>query len=336
MNELFEVIASDLGISRCKNETEDNYINRICYSSIGVWCLSLSFSKINEINGISKNTHTTMLNNIIGEYCIIQEPFSEYILDNKRGHKLSSRIRDLYENVGYLVTNQNNKNTISPYGLRVNTKEYKDLYLGLSKFGLFEMNGLGVFTDSLRYSMSVNEFLVRDKLTAEELVTFNYDICDFEDRDFDINEFMFFNPLLKKAPSQSWQSNMETDYSIARKNVTGPYFRVIKKLNGKLVFSEEFSQPNMNQFYKDDFRRLYFALKAYYGNNQPIWISKMDDNYISIRLSAKLPFREYYLLLLTSWPIGNVFNTRKYILRKELLPFIKEAFKNIYISVEES
>ena len=45
MNKLILQIAQDLNIPIFLEETEDDYINRILYSALGVWCLNLAERK---------------------------------------------------------------------------------------------------------------------------------------------------------------------------------------------------------------------------------------------------------------------------------------------------
>lgn len=334
MNELFMAMSSDLCIPAYKNEQESSYIGRICFSGLGLWCLFLALNEANRKKGISKNSQTKYLVELIQNYNSIEKGLGSYLNDSQNKKSLAAKIRQVYENVGYLSTDSN-KSILANYGVRVSTNSKKDLYLGIPSSETIEMNGLGVYVDAKEESLEVERFLARKNLSEQELITSRFDLCDFEERDIDVSELSFFNPFLKVAPSQAWQKGMAADYSIARASLNGPYYRVIRDPSGKLFFCEEIYNDLDKGLYAKDFRTLYFALRAYYNNPLPVWISHKDEYYSTIQLSAKLPEREYALLLLSSWPVGNVFNTNQYLIRNELISMVTEALKAVYFSVKE-
>lgn len=332
MNELITRMALDLKIKQYEGEPIVDFYGRVIYSGIGLWCLELSKEENSERKGISKNGQTIKLDRLLKEYERIIPGIEAYFIDTKARESFPTKVRQLYEAVGYLQTNEENRNCPIPYDIEVDTNGYKNLYIGTNRKFPLEMNGLGVFLTAGGEIFNVKQFLARDSLSNDVFIEAHYDICDFEERDIDLNSLQYFNPLLKSAPSQCWGNQLETDYSIARKSIFGPYYRIIRK-DEKVWFYEE--QNSGRGLYSEDFRRLYFALRNYYGNPQPAWVMNVDKRYSKVRLSAKLPAREYYLLLLCAWPLNNAFNTQEYLIRKELLPMIINALATIGVIVKE-
>lgn len=332
MNKLIAKMAEDMKIEPYDGELQNEFNCRVIYSALGLWCLTLSENKNNGIMGITKRQHSIMLRTLIDNYFMIEPKLSEYLTSPKNGEKFYIKIRELYENTGYLLTDETNKNRLSYYERQVSTGSNNDLYIGIPKDTSLEFNGLGVFCKQSSEAISVNEFIMRDNTTNVDYIKLKYDICDFENRDIDNRELEFFNPLLKSAPYQSWGQHMETDFSIARKGVYGPYYRVMRSDDEILYFEQIETEKGL---YAEEFRRLYFALRKHYENPQPIWVIDKDGEYVELQLTAKLPTREYCLLLLSAWPISNAFNSQKYLLKKNLLPMISSALNNIDVYVKE-
>lgn len=338
MNDLFLKMSADLRIERCKAESESEYICRICYSALGAWCLYYSQGNSIDVKGVSKKSVTIMLDTLINEYQCLEPLMAEYFKDSKHGECISRKIREMYEDVGCLITMpDSNRVTTSEYHYRVNTNTDKDLYLGILPIGSFEMNGLGVYVNKNDNALSVKDFIVRDDLNLGEYIESRYDICDFDEIDINLDELTFFDPYKKTAPSNAWVKGVQSDFSIARKAIFGPYYRVIRDRHGNLYYADEKHIDTERGLYSEEFRRLYSSLRAYYDNPIPVWINKVvgDDNYVKLVFASKLPSREYYYILMSAWPMGNVFGTREYLIKKEYVPIITEVLNAIGMDVKE-
>ena len=62
-------------------------------------------------------------------------------------------------------------------------------------------------------------------------------------------------------------------------------------------------------------------------------IEKIDDIYSKLIVQGHLPNREYYLLLLVSWPDRYAFNKTEFIIKNSFLPFVSEVIANLGIEV---
>jgi len=126
---------------------------------------------------------------------------------------------------------------------------------------------------------------------------------------------------------------METDCSVARNGKLGPYFRVMRDENGSIQFADEPIEAQDDSFDSYEYRRLYFALKAHYHNPLKATISRRDSDYSKIRVRGHLPNREYYFLLLLSWPENNAFDKVNFIIRNYFVPEVVSVLINIGIEV---
>jgi hypothetical protein len=140
----------------------------------------------------------------------------------------------------------------------------KFLFFGFPN-GAHEINGLGVFTNTTEYLVDMKGFLIRDNLSSEAYFSTRFDSIDFYERDIDLSELEFFNPKSNNVPSMSWGKSLETDCTIARKTETGPFYRIMK-INNEMQFADEPIEQQSDSFTSYEYRRLYFALKAHYGN----------------------------------------------------------------------
>ena len=68
MNELFHIMADDMGLISYKNEPSECYAYRIAYSALGIWCLKSALSQKESIKGISKQSQSILLHNLSEKY----------------------------------------------------------------------------------------------------------------------------------------------------------------------------------------------------------------------------------------------------------------------------
>ena len=206
------------------------------------------------------------------------------------------------------------------------------LFFGIPNMA-YNINGLGVFSRPTLYKITKKEFLIRDDLTCEEYFRSQYDPIDFYDRDIDLSKLDFFNPQMNNAPSQSWGKRLETDCTVAQDTKTGSFFRMMK-VDDILQFPDEPLEQQNDSFTSYEYRRLYFAMKAHYGKPVKATITKYDEVYSKIRLGGHLPNREYYFMLLLSWPENNAFDKANFIIRNDFLNEVTAVLTNIGIEIK--
>lgn len=321
-----------MGIKRFRGETEDSFIYRICYSALGQWCLRIAQNSSEGVIGTTKNNQTIVLSELLLRYSEVFPTIAEKFVNTSRQQmNLPIHIRRVYEETGYLLTDNNNRNRLANFGRSISIGK-TSLFYGVPNT-TYCVNGLGVYINPTAYQVSTREFLLRDDLTYEEYFQSQFDIIDFYDRDINLDELQFFNPLSNDSPSQSWSRSMETDCSIARKSEGGPFYRVIRKSDFSLQFADEPVEPSNDSFTSYEFRRLYFALKAHYKRPLKASITKQDEEYSKIRIGGHLPNREYYYLLLLSWPLNNAFDKVNFLIKNDFLFEVASSLKNIGIEI---
>lgn len=332
MNELLITMSEDMGIKRFLGETEESFTYRILFSALGQWCLRMADNRSAGNYGTTKHNQTIMLNDLMDKYSKIFLIASDRFVDTSNQHtSFPVFIRRVYEETGCLLTDEGNRNKIANYGRSIMLGD-KALFFGLPESD-YTVNGLGVFTDPTDYRVSAKDFLIRDNLTSEDYFNSRFDPIDYYDRDIDLNELEFFNPLSRNVPSRSWEKQPQTDCTLARKSELGPFYRVMR-ISGGLQFVDEPVEPQSDRFTSYEYRRLYFALKAHYGEPLKGIITKMDDEYSMIRVGGYLPNREYYYLLLLSWPMNGAFDKVNYLAHNNLVEEIINTLEHIGIKIE--
>lgn len=338
MNTLLTTMSEDMGILSYQNESYSSFVYRICYSALGQWCLKTSQNLCGDIIGTSKHNQTSVVKKLMLHYSEIFPEISGKFSDGiVASVNFPVHIRRVYEETGYMLTDQNNKNRLANYGRGIVIGN-EILYFGEFKDN-FNVNGLGVFQKraecNAAFILKINDFLIRDTLSIESYIKGKYDFLDFYIKEIDLNEYEFFNPLVKKSPSQCWSKKCYSEYSIARKDELGPYYRVIKDSGGSIMFADETSDTQNDNSTDYEYRRLYFALKFYYNNPLIARIHRIDEEYSRLRIYGYLPNREYYFLLLVSWPIYSAFDKCNFLIKSTFVPDIEIMLNNIGIIVQE-
>lgn len=322
MNELIRAMSSDMKIIPYEGEPPESFVYRIIYSALGRWCLEAARAE----GGISKHGQTILLNDLTEKYCELFPTIKE-MLFQKSKTPLSLFIRHLYEETGYLITDSKNQNHLVSYhrGLVIGSRH---LLYGLSKCA--DMEGLGSFSEDVSYTIPWREALLRDSLTCEEYVSSAFDVTIFSQRDVTEESLQYFDPNRNAAPSSSWGDEMVTNMTIARNVSNGAYYRVMR-YNDEILYFEEVPNLGTDGLTDFEYRRLYFALKNINGHPVRAQIQSLDNLYAKISLGGHLPNREYFLMLLCSWPCRMYCNKREFIIKKENLLFINEVLKNLGI-----
>lgn len=332
INELLKAMSDDMKIFRFQGETEDAYIYRLCYSALGQWCLSVARNKDGTSIGTSKHNQTIVLNELLARYIELFPTVAERFVDTgNQPIGVSVAFRRAYEETGYLITDENNHNKLVNYGRSIKLGN-QSLFFGLPQV-IHAINGLGVFAAATTYEVTLTDFLIRDSLSCDQYFKMQFDPVDFYERDIDLRELEIFNPLSGRVPSQSWSKEMTTDCSVARRFETGPFYRVIRTSNG-IMFTDEPIEVQTDSLTSYEYRRLYFAMKSHYGNPLRIWITKLDEDYSKIRVGGHLPNREYYLMLLLSWPEHSAFDKVNFIIKNSLLEHALTVLENIGLKVK--
>lgn len=333
MNELVTSMSADMNIDRCHGETEDSFVYRLCFSAMGQWCIRTAQNVSGRTIGTTKHNQTIVLNELMARYGEVFPTAADRFFDtNDPRLNLPAHIRKVYEQTGYLLTDESNRNRLANYGRCIPIANTA-LFFGIPN-ATYVVNGLGAYSYPTAYKVSGKEFLIRDGLTWEGYFQSQFDIIDFHDKSINIEDLEFFNPLSNNVPSLSWGRRMETDCSVARKSERGPFYRVMRVEDAPMQFADEPGEPQNDSFTSYEFRRLYFALKAHYDNPLRATITKQDAEYSKIRLSGHLPNREYYYLLLLSWPVDNAFDNVNFLIRNRFIPEVTDTLMNIGIDVK--
>lgn len=315
MNELINIMADDMNIRPYTNEPAESFGCRVIYSALGLWCLKSALSEKENKKGISKSAQSILLHDLSKKYIELC-PMAKHFMFGPRNIDIAVFIRNIYEQTGYLLT-LDNYNVLNNSGETVRISDTDYLYFGLPAT-CYIVNGLGIHCRSGKHEVKLNDFLIRDSLTPEEYLKVKYDECDFDERDIDVKELEFFNPFYYGNISSSWHGHMKCNMTMARKSTMGPYYRVIRKENGTLLYADDNSMDELDALTGAEFRRLYVALKQHYDNPMQLLICPIDEKYSYIRILGQLPNREYFYLLMNAWPRYVFSDRNNFIIRNEL------------------
>ena len=333
MNKLIKIMAYDMGIRPYDGEPEGSYGFRIIYSALGIWCLESALCERGGEKGISKNAQSILLHNLAEQYSDLC-PDSREKLFGYRKSDIAVFIRNLYEQAGYLLTLENNYNVLNKSGETVELSEDDYLYLGLPPWG-FSIQGLGIHSKNNGNSIDLSDFLIRDSLNVEQYIAVNYDDCDFEQKEININELEFFNPCYYGKASNAWCRHMPTNMTMARRSINGPYYRVKRDEDGILIFADEYSSGDIDSLTGAEFRRLYVALKHYYDNPMQILVCPINERYTHIKVLGQLPNREYYYLLLNAWPKNDFADRYNFIISNKLTAQVSTVLEKVGFSIRK-
>ena len=329
MSDLLKTISRDLSIEPYYGESSFDYCYRVCYSALALSLLYSSRSVEAGRIGISKKAQTDLLSRMLNEY-------EQYLsLDSRRlirdSHIFINHFRRVYEETGYLVQDDRGFEVIASFGRTVPI-DCRHLFFGIPDDICF-MRGLGVFTNTPENEDNLFDVFLRDTLSPDEYILCTYNPLDFEYRDIDPSTLEFLNPLLRKPPSSSWRPEIHTRRTVAKSKESNTMYRVICEDDGKLLFADISTLAEKDSLTSYETRRLYIALKEHYGEPAVAWFNQIDDSYYEINLSAHLPTREYYFLLLCSWPKKHAFNRTEFVTTAEILPTVEMMLHNIGVKI---
>ena len=327
MNDLISCMAKDMKITSYANESQNSFTYRVLFSALGQWCLYVLKEGRENRYGKTKHYQTELLNNLIQKYNeIYPETREQLTLEDS---SLSLLIRHIYEETGYIFTDEFNRNHLNRTSMCV---DFGNRKLSLNLAHNAEINGLGIYNDLSTDCISWREFIVRDNLTVNQYVNANFEIVSFDKAQNQLDDIQYFNPLSQLSPSQSWGTKAYTNYTIGRKSAIGPFY-LIQNYDGEIFCCLERASDTSETITAFEYRRMYFALKAYYNNPVKMRVHRVDSEYSRLRFSAHLPNREYYLLLLLSWPDKYAGNKTEFLVKNVFLEFITEVMMNLGIKV---
>ena len=318
-------MANDMRIRPYTYESAASFCYRVVYSALSRWCLISAYTDNGK--GVSKRYQTLCLNELLDKYTKLFPIDGAFTSEDESA---SVFIRSIYEELGFFASAGNGYNRIRQNPLIV---DLSGLHLLIGYHPASKSTGIGLQVDGSYNAIPWKDYIGRNDIEIKDYLDANFSLVRFEAREFERDSLQFFNPKSNKTPSNSWQKSITTSRTVARCSEQGPYYCVIE-LDGELLFSEELIAKTDASIEAFEYRRLYFALKKYYGYPVCANITHLDEDYSELTVHAHLPNREYYLLLLLCWP-KEVFNNKySFIIDNNQLQAAKELLSNIGIDVK--
>ena len=166
MNDLLSAMAQDMRINKYRDESDQSFAYRVCYSALGMWSLNLARSSFEDHAGISKRGMTIYLEKLIAQYENLFPGLDIRFAEDRPLRHLPKLIRRLYEETGYLILNGSNCLELTKRGRTVSIGNGVLFFGGTNSEN--EVNGLGIYTNRHQHKSSIKEILIRDSLTPEE------------------------------------------------------------------------------------------------------------------------------------------------------------------------
>lgn len=341
MNELLNRIAKDLNIIKYSNESDESYTSRLIYSAIGLRLLTSGKKTIDKENGITQHAQTRITKSLLKRYIGFFPQCKKYFYPSgdESEDDLVAFIRIIYEETGYLLKAKDGLYTLNKGNEFIRLSDDINLFFGIPK-GKFTMSGLGINTFKRidhGTEKNIKEFLIRDDLTPYEFVDLNYCEYNFEEKNIDTNNLEFFDPLSGKNFYKSWgniKNIKNVNKTIARDTVTKDYYKVLLDKNKDLLFFDRIiNEQNNSKMSQGEYYRLYLALRSYYKDPPEVNIVNVDKEYSILSLSFLIPNREYFFLFLNGWPLRNIEDNYKFLIKNYIVESCVEILQNIGFKV---
>ena len=246
-------------------------------------------------DGISKIGMTKRLNELVQHMANAADVLEYFTCENEDAGRT---IREQYEFSGCIALDENNR--------------------------LHFVRGLPNFTSIIE----------RDGMTNNEFIRSQYCALDFDDvQDYLLQGAEYFAPTANCAFSRAWRNTPLVERTVLRTAMTDnrDYYRVM--VDGSRKYIAKLSKNPIGTLDENEYRRLYYELRAFYGNPVSATKTQLDKQHIRIMLQSHLPMREYTALRHIAWPESSLFEKRRFIAKVETLPTIQNILSNIGIIV---
>lgn len=333
-------IAKDMKIRNFQNENENDFINRVIYSSISEWIKASTFDRkidnqegVTE-NGCTKHHITRKCGDILEGFIEVYPQIESYFFPSDK--KEPKPIQDIQKRLlmgGILVSGENNT-------IQLSQQKYGQIsdHLFFERGNFFQIgkqvSGLGCYTNSVPEEISINHidelFFIPPK-TAKETVLSYYKLMEgkFEIISSVPEYWKFFDFLSRKSFHNSWvdQFNKEGKITVY-KNINNPLEYGFAKYNNGTLSIAKF--PNHIAETKE-IRRILYGLRAIENNPCQANLTLKSDS-VDLEFYTSLPQREQTLLYMIAWPVRSMYDRTQYTSSIEFLPTIKKMLNNLTVN----
>lgn len=318
--EITSSIGRDLAIFKYSGESENEYISRLTYSSLGVWARFLaaySDDSGKTVGNIHKATHHRRLSENLQRFILIYDFLEEFYADDDAVAKIRN---PLFASEDMLELGFDSRLSI---GVHQNLAVDSDCTLILAS----EHIPPAAFASGLAIAVA-RGLPSSDKDILEHWNIPNYSSSVIWDNAiktakweaFHVSkECEFFDPRKQGTLSACWVQllHLSSDPCIARKKpANGQFEYYLVKQVDTTVFASKFSEFAQNEFVRET-QRLLYALKAK-ANNRSIANVDVYRHYSVWHFWSKLPPQEEKLLRYIGWPKNGITNrTNEFVVRNE-------------------
>lgn len=328
IDELFNTISNDLLISRFCDESEISFRNRLTYSAISKWILTLfsdrdfeesDDNKISELfsdrtfeqrdkEKISKSHVTISALNVLNSYKKIDTGLNNYFINDK---DFINFIENTYLRLGYVKNGMFSFKSQDKVG-RIRVADKSLVIDANSKNN--KVRGLGLWGEHTDLDISLDDYLLininAEEYTLKMISQLKYDQFDSEHGKceiYDIEKHMwaqYSEELAKKFK-----------YSVVKID-GGLDYKIIKTVDGIIyagTLPDIYTKKSNDLFFNHDVWRLILGICSLCENRAKCYLFKNKD-YIKIKFHGFiLPSLEDAILRCICWPLKDCLNVSVFV-----------------------
>lgn len=346
-SEMIKTMSDDLNIYQFKNELEEEYLNRLIYSAIGLWMQysildhDLNDCELYSKRGVSKAYLTRKINKIVMEYISIFPSFADFISDLQIA-KFVAKIRTYYEQAGYFVPFGFSE-FIIPASIQ-KAKVNATCLIVRNDFDIENAKsvGLGLFVENkmMNENNTISELFYLPKINAQNWTVEFIENINWANAAKLGEGTQYFDMKRDKSNHECWIEKYPDDCEVTLYKTNDWDYGFSKIYNNKHVgvaipnFLIGNENTESEKLFNNDVRRFMYGLKAM-KNNHTKAIIKSNEDYSELILFNGLPERERITLQFLGWHKKSFLDEYHYIIPMDLLVTVKKILENLSMNIME-
>ncbi|CCV65552.1 hypothetical protein BN85305310 [Paracholeplasma brassicae] len=331
LDRLYKTISDDLRISKYEKEDDLSYKNRLVYSAIGRWVMSLFSDRDfeeDDTSKVSKSHVTITAMDVLLSYKKVDAGLEQYFTDDRA---LINMIEETYQRVGYVNS--------GAYSFK---KQSKTARVAISNKCLFididsnvRIRGLGLWGKCSESDTSLSDYLLVNEeahIYTERLITLlQYNA--FEDN---VGKIEIYNTNKNKWEYYSSRIAYKAMYSIVRVD-DGLDYKIIKHSND-IIYAASlptlYTKQSTEFTFKHEVWRIILGICSINSRKARCNIRIVNNEAVIIKFNGFiLPALEESILKCMAWPLNNCLNIFEYITDISMLKSIIVLLSRLSIEI---
>lgn len=331
---IYKQISLDLSIERFFNESEQRYSERLTYSAIGKWIITLFNDRDFEEDSIEQvsKTHVTLTAiEVLNSFIKIEPSLRRYF---KKARDLVRHIEEIYLQIGSVINGE--------YCFKKQTKkaQIKIGHLSLSSdidINIFKTYGLGQRVNSSDNDLDLGDFAYI-KENAEMYTTNLINNLRFNSLDLNCKKVQIYN--IDKNKREYFSKNLIHKYNYLVAKIDDGLTYEILKNDESGIYSAQL--PNIytkscnTLIFKHEIWRVILGICAINKCNAKCIIKIFDKSHIIFRFCGfVLPSFEESLIKCMAWPVNDSLSCVEFVTNYEMKNSVVEILSRLSIQILE-